>query len=110
MGKQKTEYVDKWGAKPKDGPPPGGYDIEAAEKMTKPTAPAVVIKEDLNLYKAPESIRPEPTTEHLKPFGSDVKLHISLGDPAVERRMTSPQRKKKVKPINDAVNLEIDAI
>jgi len=81
MAKEKTTaYVDKWGSKVPDGPPP--YDIEAATAATKPKAPSVVIKEPLALYTAPPSIRPEPTMDHLKPFGSDVKLHIDLGDRA----------------------------
>lgn len=70
---------DKYGTKYPDTPPLGGYDIEAADALTRPKSPAVVIREPLNLYKKPASIRPEPNDKWMPSFGSDVKLHIDLG-------------------------------
>lgn len=70
---------DKYGTKYPDTPPLGGYDIEAADALTRPKSPAVVIREPLNLYKKPASIRPEPNDKWMPSFGSEVKLHIDLG-------------------------------
>ena len=47
--------------------------------MTKPKAPSVLIKEPLNLYKKEDSVKPEPSTNHIKPFGSDVKGKVDMG-------------------------------
>jgi len=75
-----------------NGPPLGAYDIEKAEALTKPKAPATaVLKEPLNLYTKPESIRPEATSSHVKPFGSDVKGKVDMGSKYVTKIKQTPE-------------------
>jgi len=76
---KKFQYPDKFNTKVPDGPPVGGYDIEKADKITKPEPKAALIKEPLNLYTKPESVRPEATDAHAKPFGADVKGKVTMG-------------------------------
>ena len=77
--KQKMTMGGKWETKYDNNPPVGKYDVEAAEKAIRPKSPATIIREPLNLYTKPASIRPEVNTEWIKPFGADVKDHITMG-------------------------------
>ena len=69
----------KWETVYDKNPPVGMYNIEAAEKAIRPKSPCVLIREPLRLYVKPFSIRPEVNDTHLKPFGADVKDHITMG-------------------------------
>lgn len=63
-------------------PPPGNYNVEAAENLIRSKSPAVVIRPALNLYSKQThnpSVRPESKTDHIKPFGADVKGKIDMG-------------------------------
>ena len=77
--KQSMTLGGKWETKYDKNPPVGKYDVEAAEKAIRPKSPAVIITEPLNLYKKPMSIRPEVNTDWQKPFGAEVKDHITMG-------------------------------
>ena len=69
----------RFAPEPANGPPLGAFDIEKADALTKPKVPGVQIKEDLKLYVKPPSVKPDPYTGHLKPFGSDAKGPITFG-------------------------------
>jgi hypothetical protein len=63
----------RFAPEPEKGPPLGAFDVEKADELTKPKTPAFKYSEDLNLYTKPPSVKPEPGTAHIKPFGSDAK-------------------------------------
>lgn len=64
---------------PKEGPAPGQYQVN--DKVVKPRAPEVIIKEDI----VTEKRKPEPSPDpgkydaHLKPFGADLKNNATMG-------------------------------
>ena len=43
----------RFAVEPDRAPPMGAYDVEKAEALTKPKAPAMKYSEDLNLYTKP---------------------------------------------------------
>jgi hypothetical protein len=49
------------------------------------------MKEDLKLYVKPESVKPDAGTNHLKPFGSDVKGSITMGNKYVTKYKANPE-------------------
>jgi len=58
--KGRTQFPDKYEVKYDNNPPLGAYDVDSAIEATRPKSPALaVMREPLNLYKKPESIRPE---------------------------------------------------
>ena len=70
---------DKYGIKYPDSVGVGAYDVTKAEEMTRPKSPALKIKEPLNLYKKPASIRPEVNDKHLKKFGQSIHVKVDMG-------------------------------
>ena len=48
--KNKMTIGGKYVTKYSDTPPPGKYNVEAAEALIRPKSPAVVIREPLKLY------------------------------------------------------------
>ena len=72
--KGRTQFPDKYETKYDNTPPLGAYDVEAAEKMIRPRSPALaVMREPLNLYTKPESVRPEVNDGYMEPFGGGTK-------------------------------------
>ena len=70
---------DKYGTKYPDTVGIGTYDVTKAEGMTRPKSPSVKIKEPLNLYKKPASIRPEVNDKGLKKFGQSIHMKVDMG-------------------------------
>ena len=72
--KGRTQFPDKYETKYDPTPPVGSYDVDAGIEATRPRSPALaVMREPLNLYKKPESIRPEVNDGYMEPFGGGVK-------------------------------------
>ena len=72
--------------KPNTNPPPGLYDVDAGHAATKAKVPFyAILKPELKLYSHPESVRPEVNEDHLKPMGSDIKGHITMGSKYVTK-------------------------
>ena len=70
---KKFQYHDKYRAKPPQGPESGQYNVAEAIDKLRHRTPAVKIREPLNLYVKPPSVRPEVNDAYIKPFGADVR-------------------------------------
>lgn len=89
--KNKMTIGGKYVTKYSDTPPPGKYNIDAAEMHIRKKSPAVVIREPLNLYKKPPSIRPEVNDAYLKPFGADIKTNaVTMGSKYETKYFANP--------------------
>lgn len=72
---------DKYKWKPNENPPPGIYDIEKAESMTKFRNRSAIIREEVYPYRRPKETPPPLGLydKHLTPFGADCKTKITMG-------------------------------
>jgi len=70
---------DKYGTKYPDSVGVGTYDITKAEGMTRPKSPTAQIKQPLNLYKKPASVRPEANDKSFKKFGQSIHMKVDMG-------------------------------
>lgn len=63
---------------PKEGPAPGQYSV--SDSLTKPKVPVVIIKEEVNLFKRPAEITPDPGQypDYIV-FGHDIKPTVTMG-------------------------------
>ena len=69
---------------PKEGPPPGLYNPDAADRQTKPKTTNTIIREDFinqEDRKKPE-VGPEPGRydAHLTAFGADINTKVTMGN------------------------------
>ena len=82
---------DKYNIKYSETPPPGRYNVEEADKQTRPKSPAVLIQKPLNLYKKPPSIRPEYNDNWMQPFSRDIKTKVTFGNKYENKYSCNPE-------------------
>ena len=77
----KISFGDKYKFYPKEGPPPGSYDVDRADAQTKPKTAIAVIKEETSPYRRPKDSSPEPGQydDRYYKFGYDIKPKIDMG-------------------------------
>ena len=64
-----------------DNPPPGLYDADRAESITKYRNRSALIKQPTSPYRRPKESNPDPGKydSHLKPFGSGLSKSVNMG-------------------------------
>jgi hypothetical protein len=75
-----------------------------------PNSRVVFIREDLNLYKRPMSVRPEVNDANMKPFGSHLKGWKPQHQPKPKKVATKKKKKKKTIEMESTLDVRSDIL
>lgn len=78
----KMPFGDKYKFKPKEGPPPGHYDIDSGLNASQTKSRAAHINEETHPYRRPQEQSPDPGfyDRHLKALGADITHKMDFGN------------------------------
>lgn len=79
--KKTATMGSKYEFKPNSNPPPGIYEVDKANSVTKYTAPSAIIQEEVHTYRRPQHQNPDPSqyqTEDLE-FAKGLKKTATMG-------------------------------